>query len=243
MPDDTSRPWALYSLIAWSGAGVFVVSLLWFLYCYTVRFHAGLSNARVIAPVTHDVLLFSVFAIHHSAFARRGLKQWIQRIAPPELERSLYTWVASVLFILVCTWWAPLPGVLYRLTGGWVILAYTVQAVSVVLTIRSSAALGMLDLAGVTPLLRARRGKAARHVPLETRGLYAFVRHPLYFAWALFVFATPSMTATRALFAVVSTAYLAMAIPWEERGLTVAFGSDYEAYRRRVRWRMIPGLY
>jgi len=67
------------------------------------------------------------------------------------------------------------------------------------------------------------------------------VRHPLYSAWAMFVFATPTMTGTRATFAVISTAYLMLAIPWEERALAVTFGTDYETYRRRVRWRMFPG--
>jgi len=79
--------------------------------------------------------------------------------------------------------------------------------------------------------------------PLTTRGVYAFVRHPLYFAWALVVFGAPTMTGTRACFAVISTAYLMIAIPWEERGLVETFGQDYETYRQRVRSRMIPGLY
>ena len=87
------------------------------------------------------------------------------------------------------------------------------------LTIRSSAALDVLDLAGVRQVQRARDGAPPRHVALETRGLYGFVRHPLYFAWALMVFGAPDMTATRATFAIVSTGYLALAIPWEERSL------------------------
>ena len=74
-------------------------------------------------------------------------------------------------------------------------------------------------------------------------GVYRLVRHPLYFAWALMVFGAPTMTATRATFAVISTLYLALAIPWEERSLVDVFGSDYEQYRQRVRWRMIPFLY
>jgi protein-S-isoprenylcysteine O-methyltransferase Ste14 len=41
----------------------------------------------------------------------------------------------------------------------------------------------------------------------------------------------------------VSTAYLALAIPWEERALVRTFGSEYEAYRRKTRWRMLPGVY
>jgi methanethiol S-methyltransferase len=168
----------------------------------------------------------------------------VRRVVPPELERSLYTWVASLLFIAVCAWWRPLPGVLYDVPHVWRFVAYAAQAAGIMLTVRASAKLDVLDLAGVRAVQRALHPTATvRHVPLETTGLYGFVRHPLYFAWALFVFATPTMTATRALFAVVSTAYLAAAIPWEERSLMQTFGADYEAYRRKVRWRMVPGVY
>ncbi len=51
------------------------------------------------------------------------------------------------------------------------------------------------------------------------------------------------MTATRAAFAVISTAYLMIAIPWEERGLVETFGPKYEEYRRSVKTRMIPWVY
>jgi protein-S-isoprenylcysteine O-methyltransferase Ste14 len=80
-------------------------------------------------------------------------------------------------------------------------------------------------------------------VPLETTGLYALVRHPLYFAWVLLVFGAPHMTGTRLAFALVSTAYLALAVPLEERSLIRVFGDEYRAYQRKVRWRMVPGLY
>ena len=51
------------------------------------------------------------------------------------------------------------------------------------------------------------------------------------------------MTANRLLFAVVSSAYLILAIPWEERSLVAAHGDPYRAYQRAVRWRVIPGIW
>jgi protein-S-isoprenylcysteine O-methyltransferase Ste14 len=51
------------------------------------------------------------------------------------------------------------------------------------------------------------------------------------------------MTLGRFTFALVSTAYLALAIPWEERSLVATFGPEYREYQRQVRWRMVPGLY
>jgi protein-S-isoprenylcysteine O-methyltransferase Ste14 len=219
------------------------VSLGYFLFCYFVRDGVPAAGADVAGPVVVDVGLFTMFALHHSAFARGAVKAGVRAFVPHYLERSLYTWVSSAIFIGVCAWWRPVPGLLYQLTGPWAMAGYAVQGVGIVLTARGARALDVLDLAGVRPFLHARDGTTPRHVPLETRGVYAIVRHPVYLAWTLVVFGTPVLTGTRLVFAAVSTAYLALAIPFEERGLVETFGRDYDSYRQRVRWRMIPGLY
>jgi methanethiol S-methyltransferase len=238
----TRNSW-MVSAIAWAGALVFAGSLVWFIYCYLVRFGTGVPAGPVLAPVLANIALFSAFALHHSVLARTGAKTVVRRYIPAELERSLYTWGASLLFIAVCTYWQPVPGTLYRFEGGWALAGYAIQFLGLVLTVRGAAAVDALDLAGVRPVLHTAAGTAPVHVPLETRGLYGFVRHPLYFAWVLMVFGTPAMTATRATFAVVSALYLAVAIPMEERSLVDVFGPEYEEYKRNVRWRMIPGIY
>jgi methanethiol S-methyltransferase len=238
-----SAPSRLAFGVAWGGAGAFAVSLGFFLYAYLVRFGADTpwtgSVGAVVAPAVLDIGLFTAFAFHHSLFARDAWKDRVGRVVPPLLERSLYTWVASVLFAGVCWWWMPVPGELYRMDRDWRWLGWTVQAAGVLLAFFASRALDVLDLAGVRPLLAAR----TTHVPLSTSGVFSIVRHPLYFGWTLFVFGAPLMNATRAVFAVASTAYLALAIPWEERALVRAFGEEYEAYRRKKRWRMFPGVY
>lgn len=226
-------------IVAWTGAVVFAASLVWFGYCYLVLFGQPDHSDAVLRPVVTDALLFTAFAVHHSVLARSGAKERLRRIVPAELERSLYTWVASLLFLGVCTWWQPVPGVLYTLNGVWRIAAWGFQLLGVLLIVRASRALDVLDLAGVRSVVRSGRQRP----PLTTRGLYGFVRHPLYFAWALFVFSTPTMTGTRAAFAVISTAYLMLAIPWEERSLIETYGEEYEVYRQKVRTRMLPGIY
>ena len=162
---------------------------------------------------------------------------------PPELERSLYTWTASILFIIVCTLWQPVPGLLYRVDSIWSVPFYAIQVLGVILTMRGAAAVDPLDLAGVRPVLDVAPSAVPRAVVLETRGIYGFVRHPVYFAWVLMVFGTPVMTGTRACFAIISTLYIAIAIPFEERSLVERFGHDYEQYQRKVRWRLVPGVY
>ena len=235
-------------VFAWGGAAVFAGSLLFFLYCYLIAFGRAAAGAGVARPIGIDAALFTGFALHHSLFARPALKARVAAALPAPLERSLYTWVASLLFLLVCALWNAVPGELYHLTGVAAGAGYLIQAIGVWLTARSAARLDVLDLAGVRPLLA--RGLQAPglqeptvHVPLATTGLYGFVRHPLYFAWTLLMFAAPHMTMTRLTFAVLSTGYLAIAIPLEERALVRVFGGQYREYQRTVRWRMIPGLY
>lgn len=238
-----SAPGAALVAVAWAGALLFGVSLTCFLYAYLVRYGEAAPGDAVAGPIAVDTALFSLFALHHSLFARTALKARIRQLVPPALERTVYTVIASVLFLIVCWWWVPVPGELYSIDPPWRWLAWGVQAAGVAITVVATRALDALDLAGVRAVLRARSGEPERHVPLSTSGVYAIVRHPLYFGWALLVFGAPHMTATRLVFAIVSTAYLAVAIPWEERALVAFFGPDYAAYRLKVRWRMIPGVY
>jgi methanethiol S-methyltransferase len=228
---------------AWAGAALFALSLLYFAFSYGVRYGRPLPDGPVLRPVLANLLLFTMFAVHHSLLARTAAKAWLQRFLSPPVERSAYTWIASVLFVIVCASWRDVPGELYRLEGVAAVPGYLAQLLGVALTARAAAAIDVLDLAGVRPALDARDAREPRHVPLATTGLYGFVRHPLYFAWALLVFGAPHMTATRVTFAVISTIYLALAIPFEERSLIGLFGADYRAYQRQVRWRMLPGIY
>jgi protein-S-isoprenylcysteine O-methyltransferase Ste14 len=241
-PAAAARPGSLALALAWTGGALFVFSLGAFLYLYATAWglEAGGDRWR---PVLLDIGLFTIFALHHSLLARTGAKRLVTKVLPPWLERSAYTWVASVLFLVVSLEWRPVPGVLYSLPDGWRIVGRAVQIAGLVLTMKATAALDGLDLAGVRQVLQARRAAPPRHIPLRTAGVFAIVRHPLYFGWVLVVFGAPTMTGTRFVFAVVSTLYLAIAVPFEERSLTDLFGDAYAGYRRRTRWRIVPGIW
>lgn len=233
--------WSL--LFAWGGALLFVASLSYFVYAYVFRFGRVISGESHVAPILINTALFTVFATHHSVFARARAKAWMHRVVHPALERSVYTWIASLLLIAVCAQWEFVPGLVYRIPAPWSWIGYSAQLCGVLLIFRGSKVLDALDLAGVRPILEAGATSVPQHIPLVTTGVFGLVRHPIYLGWALLVCGAPQMTATRLTFAVVSTLYLMVAIPWEERGLIREFGVRYEEYRRQVRWRMIPGVY
>ena len=63
---------------------------------------------------------------------------------------------------------------------------------------------------------------------------YAWVRHPLYVAWAMAFWATPTMSLGHLLFAGLMTGYMVAASRVEERDLVAYFGDAYEEYQRSV---------
>jgi len=226
---------------AWFAAAAFAVSMGYFLFAYLFLFTRALSVSAdaTRAPLLFNFALFTLFALHHSLLARTAAKDLVRSIVPTPLERAVYTLVASVLFFVVCWLWRPLPGVAWTLEPPWRWLGYGAQVAGFVLTIAGARALDIWELSGV----RQASKRPSKPSILQTGGLYGVVRHPLYFAWVLFVFGAPEMTLTRLSFAAISTLYLALAIPFEERSLIETFGPDYASYRMKVRWRMVPGIY
>jgi len=221
-------------LFRWSGALLFVLSLLSFavVYGWRLRTPAPTSDDAMRDAIA-NVVLFTVFALHHSIMARTGAKAWITRHLPRDLERSVYVWIASALFLAVCWMWQPLPGVIWETRGPGLAL-YVAQAFGVALTLAAARIVGVWELAGVT------QPDLTRPIEFKADGPFAIVRHPIYLGWVLMVFATPVMTTSRLLFAVVSTLYLIAAIPFEERSLLEAFPEKYGAYQKQMRWRLIP---
>lgn len=201
-------------------------------------------EARLWPAAMHNAALFSAFALHHSIFARLGIRERVRRLTGPAAERSAYVWLASLLFLFVCWRWEPVLGVWWKVNGAAAWDGRIVQALGVFLTIAGARAIDVLELAGLRQIDSGQAEGPLRAGGLptvfKTTGVYGLVRHPIYLGWVLMVFGDPTMTATRGVFAVVSTLYLIVAIPLEERSLAATAGPAYDEYRTAVRSRLIP---
>ena len=218
----------------WVGGALFVASLAlclwWYLMILGQPAPAGVWPALVV-----DILLLGVFATHHSVCARPRVKALMTRAVPDKLQRSVYVWIASTLLIVVCLAWQRVGGTVYSVAG-WRAAAHAgLQLFGVALIAWSVAGIDPLELAGIRDE-RARGG-------LQTAGPYGWVRHPLYFGWVLAAFGAAHMTGDRLAFAAITTLYLAIAVPWEERSLISSFGDEYRKYQQHVRWRIVPYVY
>jgi protein-S-isoprenylcysteine O-methyltransferase Ste14 len=225
-------------VFVWLGGGMFVAALAASTFTYLIRWATPSAHPRHAAALLADVALLTVFAVHHSVFARESTKKWMASAVPARLQRSVYVWTASVLLLLTLALWRPVGGDLYIVTGWPAMLHAVLQLAGLALIARSVARIDALELAGIRPAAERDASQA-----LQTAGPYRWVRHPLYLGWVIAVFGAAHMTADRLTFAAVTTAYLIVAVPWEERSLRRAFGDDYARYAGRVRWRIIPYVY
>jgi protein-S-isoprenylcysteine O-methyltransferase Ste14 len=80
---------------------------------------------------------------------------------------------------------------------------------------------------------------------LVTGGPYTIVRHPYYFGFLLL---TTGLVVILPLvetigLALVSWGIILSQIGKEEEELIKKYGSKYREYQKRVKWRLIPGLY
>jgi protein-S-isoprenylcysteine O-methyltransferase Ste14 len=225
------------------GAGLFVLSLSYFVYRYWLVFGTPAEGPLRTGVVVWNVVLFTVFALHHSVFARERVRRAItQRFGP--LERSFYVWLASLLFIAVCKLWLPLPGTIWEMSGVARIALLLLQIGGITFSVYSAAAIDVWDLAGVRQVnFQLPTPDSQKEFHFKTTGPYGLVRHPIYLGWFLIVFAVGTMTMTRFVFAVVSCAYLLVAIPFEERSLRRSSNGAYDRYMQQVRRKLIPGLY
>jgi protein-S-isoprenylcysteine O-methyltransferase Ste14 len=222
------------------GAGLFVLSLGYFVYSYWTVFGMR-TEGPLRAPIAvWNLVLFSVFALHHTVFARERIRHALAQALGP-LERSFYVWVASLLFIAVCKLWLPLPGILWDFGREFTVALLCLQLAGIVISVYSASLIDVWDLAGIRQL--DAQAPEPQTTEFKTRGPYGWVRHPIYLGWFLIVFCVGTMTMTRFVFAVVSCVYILVAIPFEERSLRQSTNGAYDRYIRRVPRKLIPGLY
>jgi methanethiol S-methyltransferase len=182
-----------------------------------------------------DAGLLALFAVQHSVMARKWFKDWWTRLVPKPLERSTYVLFSSLALILLFWQWQPLGGVVWSIEDpfGRIVLR-VLFAFGWALVLISTFLINHFDLFGLRQVWLYLRGQSYTTLQFGTPGPYRLVRHPLYVGWLLAFWSTPTMTLAHLLFSVATTAYILMAIQFEERDLIREHGDVYESYRRSV---------
>lgn len=221
-------------------------TLIWlFLFIGNLGIARGIDGpARMDWPAAllADLVLLFLFALQHSGMARKRVKALLAKVVAPSMERSTYILSTSLALLLIFHAWQPVPFAVWRFEHpiaqgvlyGMFVFGWLTVLVAISLT-------NHFDLFGVRQAWMHFRARPYRRLPLTTRWLYRYVRHPLYLGWLFAFWSAPVMTAGHLLFALLMSAYIVVAIPWEENDLVAAFGKRYIEYRERVP-KLIPSL-
>jgi protein-S-isoprenylcysteine O-methyltransferase Ste14 len=217
---------------------VFLVSFLWavgFVGNYLVPKSIDVGGRTNLSEaIVVDLLLLGIFAIQHSIMARPAFKRRFASIFPEACQRSTYVLLSSLILLLLFWQWRPIPMHIWQVSGIAAWLLTGVYWLGWLIVFASTFMIDHFDLSGLRQAFLALRGAEDPGQSFRTPLLYKIVRHPLMLGFLLAFWATPEMTAGHLLFAIMTTAYILVALQFEERDLIAVFGTTYQQYRERV---------
>lgn len=196
-------------------------------------------DSGVVSSLTEailiDVALLALFAIQHSLMARPWFKRVWTMVIPRAAERSTYVLFSSLCLALLFWQWRPIGGAIWKVdnpVGSAIILFFYTAGWLIVLV--STFLTSHFDLFGLRQVWTRFRNQKYVPIGFESRGFYKWVRHPLYVGWLFAFWFTPVMTAAHLVFSTLTTAYIILAIGFEEKDLVKMHGEAYLRYREEV---------
>ena len=183
-----------------------------------------------------NVGLVFLFAIPHSIMARKPFKEFITRYIPRPIERSTYVLQAGILLSVLVLNWEPMGGVIWNFSQNKVsyYLAYVLFFLGWIILFISTFLINHFDLFGLRQTYLELTNKPYIELNFKVYSFYKYIRHPLYFGGIVGIWATPKMTVTHLVFAVLLTSYFVIGTLFEERDLIREFGDKYKAYKKKT---------
>ena len=197
----------------------------------------GIDSAPQL-PMWQAVLvnlgLLGLFAVQHSVMARPFFKRWITRYIPASAERSTFVLFASLALLCLFRFWQPMGVVIWDIESvAGQVLMLTGFMFGWALVLVTTFLINHFDLFGLRQVWLQLRGKPYTPVDFVMPLPYRMIRHPLYLGFLFAFWFTPTMTVAHLVFALATTAYILVAIRFEEHDLQ-AMHPEYREYRRQV---------
>jgi methanethiol S-methyltransferase len=195
----------------------------------TIDSGSGIVN---LESILINVLLLGLFGLQHSVMARPGFKNWWTTFIPKQIERSTFVLLASLTLDLLFSQWRSITTVVWSVEIPAVrIVLYVLFAAGWLIVLLSTFMINHFDLFGLRQVYTYLRNREYKELGFRTPLLYKFLRHPIMLGFLIAFWATPHMTVGHLLFAIVTTAYILVAVQLEERDLTQYFGDQYREYK------------
>ncbi len=232
--------------------GVVCYAVFFVTFLYLIGFVSNLAVPKAIdsgiagpvgAAVVIDALLILLFGLQHTVMARRGFKAWWTRLVPEPIERSTYVLFSSLILVLLFWQWRPIPATVWAVDASAGLILTGIGLLGFLIVLYSTLLIDHFDLFGLRQVFLHLRREPHAEKGFVTPSLYRIIRHPLYLGWLIAFWVTPHMTQGHLLFSILSTVYIFVAIPFEERDLMEILGDDYRRYREYTSMIIpLPGL-
>lgn len=179
-----------------------------------------------------DLSLIGLFAVQHTIMVRPGFKRILDSVLPRACERTTFVLASSIVLMLLCILWAPLPGTLWEATAPWLRgFLWTVCGFGWGLALVSTFQFDHFGLFGLRQVWNHLRGQPpVAPAEFSIPYLYQWVRHPMMTGFLIAFWVMPDMSASQALLAAGLTLYIVLGTGHEERGLMREFGDNYRNY-------------
>lgn len=182
----------------------------------------------------------AIWGAIHSLLASVPVKEFLRRslgAGPIRFYRLAYNIFSVFTFLPVVYLMLVLPDrPVYTVPAPWSWLMLAGQALAALFLVTGVLQTDPLAFVGLRQFLEEE--KPGR---LVTRGLYRYVRHPLYTFGLLFIWLSPDMTVNSLMVYAAATIYTVIGAFFEERKLLREFGRPYAQYQQDTPM-LIPGL-
>ena len=195
----------------------------------------GTPAASTGTAIAVNVLLLGIFAIQHTIMARPAFKEVWTRWVPRHIERTTFVLFATAILAFMAWQWRPLPAPVWRIENA--LAAAVLSGISLAgwaIVLVSTFLIDHFELFGLKQSVSHALGRPLEHPTFKERLFYKWVRHPLMLGFLIAFWATPTMSQGHLLFAIVTTAYVLVALQIEERTLIYLHGDQYRDYQQRV---------
>lgn len=215
------------------------------LFVYTVYrlygFLAGAGPESAAAGLWLNAGLSLAFGASHSLFLHPHVRELPGRHIAPAFYGLVYCVVTCSTLLALMAFWQHSPVIWWELTGisrsvvnaawfgSWGVLLYSLWLS------------GMGYQTGFTPWWNWVCGRPIAPRPFAPRGLYLWIRHPVYLSFLGLVWLSPVMSADRLILIATWTPYVFIGSYLKDERMAYYLGEQYRQYQARVPG--FPGLW
>jgi protein-S-isoprenylcysteine O-methyltransferase Ste14 len=189
------------------------------------------------AWIANGLLLLQFPIVHSFLLSARG-RTILIRLAPAGLGEDLltttYAITASLQLCATFLLWSPSGAIWWRASGAPWVASSAVYGLAWLVLLKTMVDAGLAVQTGFLGWSAVARGRRPQFSTFRVRGTFAFVRQPVYVAFALTLWTAPVWTPDRLLLALGWSAYCVAGPLLKERRYLRYHGEAFAAYRRRV---------